>query len=269
MTPRICFIGDSHIAALRQALNDPRSAVYKDRITMFGSRGTGLKSSIIRDGELISDDEAVRGNLLFTGGSESIAIDAFDVFCIVGSQVKLDLMERTLEDCAPASMPLPGRAPISSGLMDKLFAERLKMTLAYHLATLLHTTGKPVYLIGNPRHAEEILNHEQGVFYRTLIEAGVEQEYLRQFTNALTALFGPLAKIIPQPASLLATPMFTRQEFTKGSVLLARKLKEHPETDFAHMNADYGVAVLTTIMDIIDGDWADVHQAGKVKVARN
>lgn len=269
MTPRICFIGDSHIAALRQALNDPRGAVYSDRIAMFGSRGTGLKSSVIRDGELTSDDETVRDNLRFTGGSESIGIDDFDVFCIVGSQVKLDLMERTLEDCAPASMPLPGRAPISSGLMDKLFEERLKMTLAYHLATLLHTTGKPVYLIGNPRHAEEILNHEQGAFYRTLIEAGVEQEYLRQFTKAFTALFGPFARIIAQPAPLLATPMFTRQAFTKGSVLLAKRLKEHPETDFAHMNADYGVEVLTTIMNIIDGDWADAHAAGNVKAARN
>ena len=70
MSQRVCFIGDSHVAALRLALMSEKFAARRGDVTIYGTIRSTLSGLALREGKLTSDAEEVREALRFTGGSE-------------------------------------------------------------------------------------------------------------------------------------------------------------------------------------------------------
>lgn len=256
MKPSICFIGDSHVAALRQALDDPRSAFHADRITIFGSRGAGLFDLRSEDGALVTDEKKVRQDLLFTGGDRKIDLAPHDAFCIVGGLVRLTEVDSIVEHYATAGTLLKDRRLVSNRLMTAMFEEALRQTLSHHLLTLVVGTGKPLFHIPCPLPSEDILTHRKGAVLREIVEAGMAEAHLRRFSAARDAVIGGMAEIILQPESTVVQPFCTKRDYGVGSVRLTRKHVEHPEDDFNHMNRDFGVLMLNRAIDVIDATLA-------------
>lgn len=252
MSHRICFIGDSHVAALRQALDDPRASAHADRISIFGSRGSGLFSLHAEDGALVTDEKKVRQDLNFTGGDRKIKLRHYDAFCIVGSLVKLQRVDDIVESYATSSMGLRRRQLVSDRLMTLMFEETMRQTLSYHLLGLVAETGKPLFHIPCPLPSEDVVTHWKGKVMRSIIDAGLAEAHFRRFNAARDAVIGSKATIIAQPDSTVAPPFFTKREYGVGSVRLAKKHVEHAEDDFNHMNRDYGVLMLNRAMEVID-----------------
>lgn len=252
MSSRICFLGDSHVAALRQAIDHPASAVHASRVSIYGARGKSLFTLRQEGRKLLSDEEKVLKSLKFTGGTPAIDIDAHDVFCVVGGLVQLDWVDEIVANYATAAMALPGRQLVSARLLDRMFEEKLRKTLAYHLLKVLEATGKPLFYIACPLYSEDILGNEKGDVMREMIAAGLVDDYFGRFLRAQHTVFGTLARIIDQPDETRAPPFFTKRAYGIGSVRLAKRHMEHPEDDFGHMNADYGVMTLNAAVAAID-----------------
>lgn len=247
MKSNICFIGDSHVAALRQALDDERCAPFLERTIIFGSQGQTLRSCVLDGRKISSDEKKVRKNFRMTGGRKFIDLDTYDAYCVVGCQVEMDLFEPILLNYCPVDMGLQGRHPVSSALFDVMFQEVLKTTIAYKVVQMLATSGKPVYQVLNARYSDEILEHDAGAFLRELIDHRLEDYFMERFRRAIDTVFGPYTAIIDQPQSTLSSPLFTSRAFSSGSKRLGKGLKDHPDDDFHHMNADYGVLVLANV----------------------
>jgi len=253
MKSRVCFVGDSHVAALRQALDDPGCEQFLDRLTIFGSQGKTLDTVELVDNHIVSDEKRVRRNFKLTGGRKFIDLDAFDAFCVVGCQMEMDLVEPLYSTFAPVEMGLKRRQPVSSALFDIMLQEIFKTTIAYKLVNMLAQSGKPVYQILNARYSDEILEHSKGKFFQELIDSGADGKFLERFRKAVDVVFGPTAIMIEQPPSTFSPPMFTSPTFSSGSKRLGKGLKEHPEDDFHHMNAEYGALMLSRAFELIDG----------------
>lgn len=252
MSHRICFIGDSQVAALRQALDDPRASAHADRIAIYGSRGQGLFSLRDEDGSLVTDEKKVRQDLKFTGGSRAIKLRKYDAFCVVGSLVKLEWTDEIVRDYATIGMGLSGRRLVSENLMRQMFEEAMRQTLAYHLLGLVEGAGKPVFFIPCPLHSEGIVGHERGAVIRSMIEAGLGDDYFARFARARDAIIGPKATIIHQPEETIAPPFFTKRAYGLGSIRLTKHRVEHGDDDFGHMNQDFGVLMLSKALNVID-----------------
>lgn len=252
MKPHICLVGDSHVAALRQAMDDPRCEPFFGRVTIFGSQGDTLDTVELKDGHIVSEERKVKKNFKMTGGRKFIDLDAFDAFCVVGCQMEMDLVEPLCMIYAPVEMGLKRRQPVSSALFDTMFQEIFKTTIAYKLVHMLATSNKPVYQILNARYSDQILDHEKGAFFRELVDNGADAKFLDRFHRAAGAVFGPIATVVEQPTATISSPLFTSRTFSSGSQRLGRSSKEHPDDDFHHMNAEYGVLMLSTLFDSID-----------------
>ena len=252
MSHRICFIGDSHVAALRQALDDPRASAHAERISIFGSRGLGLFSLRAEDGALVTDEKRVRQDLNFTGGARKIKFRKYDAFCIVGGLVKLQRVDDIVENYATFGMGLPGRHLVSEPLMGQMFEEAMRQTLSFHLLDLIARSGKPLFHVPCPLPSEDVVGHLKGSVLRSIIEAGLAEEHFRRFSTARDKIIGGSATIVTQPDATVAAPFFTKCDYGVGSVRLAKKQVEHGDDDFGHMNQDYGVLMLNRAMEVID-----------------
>jgi len=269
MSHSICFIGDSHVAALRQALDDPSASAHADRIDIFGSRGSGLFSLRVEDDALVTDEKKVRQDLNFTGGARKIKLRQYDAFCIVGGLVKLQGVDDVAKSYGTMRMGLPGRHLVSERLMDHMFEETMRQTLSAHVLDLLARSGKPLFHIPCPLPSEDVVGHWKGSVLRSIIEAGLAEEHLRRYLAARDKIIGAKATIIAQPPSTVAAPFFTKRDYGVGSVRLAKKQVEHGDDDFNHMNRDYGVLMLNRAMEVIDAALAGQSAASdKIKDAR-
>lgn len=252
MSQHICFIGDSHVAALRQALDDPRASAHGGRVTIYGSRGAGLFSLREEDGVLTTDIKRVKQEFNFTGGSRAIKLRKYDAFCIVGGLVKLERTDSIARSYATFGMAQAGRHLVSESLMRGMFEEVVRQTLAAHVLGLIAGTGKPVFYIPSPRFSEDIVGHEKGATLRATIADGLAEDYFGRFIAARNSVIGATAQIIEQPEETLAAPCFSKAAYGVGSVRLTKQRVEHENDDFNHMNQDYGVLMLNKAMETID-----------------
>ena len=82
-----------------------------------------------------------------------------------------------------------------------------------------------------------------------------DEETLYAAFSAMCADFAQGDHIVfEQPAQTRISGIFTRQEYGRGSVRLTKNFNvAHPENDYLHMNADYGVLVVRQILDRASG----------------
>jgi len=89
----ICFLGNSHVAAIKQAWTNREPAVAPDVSLTFFSAGTHLLQRLqLKDGVWMAGSEPLREKLAYTSdGLESIALKTFDAFVLFGSGFGLDI----------------------------------------------------------------------------------------------------------------------------------------------------------------------------------
>ncbi len=255
MSKRFCFIGDSHVGALRLAIIEDEASAFAGDMDIFGVRGEGLRRTMVNGRRLTSRDEEVRKSFALTGGAESIDLDGYEAFCVVGGGTGLHAGLGICGTCSTSALALPGRQLVSQELMDLMLHTRLRRSIAHRIIEILvRETGKPVYLITNPRLARPVITRPQGAQLKEMHELGVIDDFAGWLYGGMETVFAPKATILAQPASTRSGPCFTKPEFTLGSRRLAADAEEHPKWDFAHMNAAYGREVLKAFFAAVESN---------------
>lgn len=251
MTPRICFIGDSQVAALKLALSDSRWDGVRDRVTILGARGNGLMTATIRDGKLVSDDKAVQRYFRLTAGADHVDLAEHDIFCVVGCRVNFNPVNKIADVYTTYALGLPGRQLVSADLFESLLAGMFRRSNAAMVIDLLRSaTANPVYLMPGPLWSPRVRELEKGRVLNEVVALGKGDAYLRTFRQSMGVAFDGIP-IITQPDDTVFDSLFTDMKYSVGSVALTQSGSEHGEEDFAHMNADYGNRMLTTFFDVL------------------
>lgn len=237
---RHCLIGNSHLAAVRQALGGAAPAGSD----LFGATLAGLSETVISGSELVPMTEPVAKQFHTTsGGQTRIALDQYDaLFAFMA--------------VSPFYLPgyWPGFAPgrITYGLFDRICLSWSQLPLVQVCVGIarampdlpVHFIGQPFLSAGAPK-AQTLLNALPGE-----AEIGPELAGMRaRIAEHLPALL-PENMVVHQPPARCLEPhgLFTRAEFSRGSVRLMGRDQAHPPDDHVHMNADYGQAVLDDIV---------------------
>ncbi|SLN13978.1 hypothetical protein PSA7680_00284 [Pseudoruegeria aquimaris] len=249
----LCFIGNSHLAAVK--LGWEAFATAKDAVepAFFGSARNTLLHTRIEAGRLVPTDDVVERNFRSSAGQDAVPLSDFDGFVLIGSTlglrslVALSALHARFGEGADTRF-LASRAAIDAACHDLLFH-----SACGHVARLLvSTTDKPVWMVDRPQPSEELLasDHPQAAAYRDMAsgEARDRLEAMLQRWRASAEAEG--MRTLAQPAETLVDGWLTRQEFATGAKGIDGR-KAYDAEDHFHMNARYGAELLRAIWPVV------------------
>lgn len=215
---RLCIIGNSHTACLKEAWTGMSPAFPHIEIVFFAASANGLATLELKDGCLESADAEVTSSMRYTsGGMDRIPLAEFDAFLVHG-----------LNFLVPEFLRFLSKAVISQCL-DDIFAAAPNIAIC---SKIRHATGVDVYSGHNPLRA---------VDQPLMRMLGYERVYAQ-----MSAKLQPQGiRVVQQPAETILQPTGTRIEFSRGSNRLdlgksSPEQRRHPEHEDRHMNADFG-----------------------------
>jgi hypothetical protein len=246
---RVCFLGNSHLAALKLALDEARAAGLLDGIATdtFGSHRATLATCTIADGTLTPTAEAVAKALNWTsGGKDRVVIDAYDDIFVVAGRSPYSLVNYL----PPGALPPPSRSlyqEVAAAVLSG-WAPSLARQLAAAGSARVHFVGEPELSDAAP-FARGLLARAEGMPGQRAALATRLREIREEIAGAVASVPHGLASVIDfPPATLDGFGAFTRHEFCRGSMRLTENLAEaHPPDDFAHMNGAFGRELLRHI----------------------
>ena len=253
MNQKICFIGNSHIAALRQAIDTFEDGSWAANVSFFGSITNKVRDAlVVRNGLLTSDSEIVTKGFQLTAGTGHIDLTSQDFFCVVGFGSGLSHVVTLADKYMPYSIPVKQRQPVSSGLFDHIVESWLRHTVAYQIIALLsQNTDKPLILMVNPNFSEKIVDLRRGKIFDEILDGNYQDAILATYRKAIVNVFGSKATILFQPDETVSRKVLTLDSFSTDSVRLWDPEATHRRRDFQHMNRDYGLLALRNLKDVV------------------
>lgn len=243
---RTVLIGNSHLAALKQALEarrarDPETDLHIDT---FGAHLNNFLETRLENGTIIPTTDRVKRVFEFTADGKSA--------------IRLDEYDQLFAFMAVSPYYLPGYfpsflvSPVSDTLLDQICRSWRELPLVNMIADIaLACPDLQVSFVGQPFISESAPKARR-MIYQALANP-VDPTKLSAMRLRIKEMLQELVPsnmsvCHPPQACLDATGLFTLNEFSRGSQRLAETEIEHPEHDFVHMNADYGEAILSEIV---------------------
>lgn len=237
MTKKICFMGDSHVAALKLAYEQLRTSMDVPELVFFAARLRGYRHVRLDGASIVPVHPKVLADFeLTSGGQKRIELSDYDGYVLCG-----------LDSFIGKTLPISGnyctdlRGPEKKTLVSKSFFEAMlghafDQELCVNLLKMLRSVDavKPIWLIPTPLRSQKIL--EQDVFPRLQKFAESEQLAMQAASHYQSALRQTAArysaKCVLQPSPTIVHSIFTRPEFHQSN--------DKNTSDYAHMNAEYG-----------------------------
>lgn len=234
--PRICLIGDSHLAALKRGWSRLQSQFPGMTLTFFAMEA-GLLRLDVSGGKLVAPDERVRKRLANTSEGDGDIVPDYDAYVLCGLSLgSMKAFRAYLAERAGAREA--GRA-YGKTVEDiaQAMAPALRDTIACDVAAKLRQlTEAPIFLVATPLPAYERLAAQWERLER--LNARIAEAYdavCHRIAEGLAATF------IPQPAETVnAEGLTTRSRF----YLLPPEQVAKEVTLHTHMNSDFGAIVL-------------------------
>jgi len=233
---KILFFGNSHLAALKLGW-DTLPARPDWKVQFFGSHGGGVVGfKPGRDGALVPDSPRLSRKLQALWGFSEVRPDDFDIVCTVGlggrAVTFAGAVRRNAALASPDELKAAARRSVSDSLAGQI------------VATLRQITSRPVIVIQTPAPSLDARESR----YSSL--NGISPDRAQALSDAM--LWGlrkmdGVDDVLPQPEETKAGPLFTKPEYSRGSVTLAVTPEEHADDDHGHMNGAYGIKVLQAL----------------------
>ncbi len=248
MTYRLCVIGNSHLAALKlgwdqlEEAKDARIAAITP--TFFGAPRDGIRHIALRNGRLVSLNEAVTAHFQrMSNGRSEIDPAAYDGFLLVGLGAS---MKRTLRLYRThrwfGLQQNAGCTVVSQAFAQAFLAMGYAGTRLGQVAQLVRSaTDKPTFVTAEPHWAASKPDHvaRSGDFgWAKAAASGDGDRIAETFAAAMTQALGRDATLIWQPDATIEHGIVTRARYNKGASKFITG--DGKESDAAHMNADYG-----------------------------
>lgn len=231
MARRICVLGNSHAASLKEAWDQlaVQSAAFD--LTFFAAYRDQLSGLNRADNLLIPANEKLAAHLTYTsGGRPHVDLDAYDGFLLYGLGL---------------SIPQLGR-DLSLAVRRRCCHDVLAGSLCARVASLIRAhTGKPVYAGHEPQRA-----------FREKERLTVEHlGYEATFDIMKDAARDQGIVLLPQPLETLVDDWGTAHRFSDGSTRLdvgnATSGELHPPREREHMNGAFGALYLRQFFDAL------------------
>jgi hypothetical protein len=270
VTSRVLFLGNSHIAALREAWGLQPDGWPGMHATFVGAHKDLLLKTRFDKGIMVPDAPETAQAFRRLGGVTKINLAAFDHIVITGCMVALPqalLIYRdarwpglpSLEaasDVDGSTLALVSRATARAA-MAEVIGDKLGPQLIRHLRK---ATARPIWLTSQPRpsaQVEEAPSPGTNTL-RAVLENGDGLDVSAHFDAAATMACAEAgATFLSQPRVTIHRDVLTALPFMRGAKRLsANGDQPQPEDDIMHANADYGALVLSQVEAAVTG-----HQA--------
>jgi hypothetical protein len=254
MALSLCFLGNSHIAAIKQAWTNCAPAVAPGVSVTFFSAGTHLLQHLrLKDGVWLAGSEPLREKLAYTSdGLDRIALKTYDAFVVFGSGFGLDIPKicAGYDLAGDRGRPVEG-APLSRAAFAAMIEAHLEGSLAITMIdTIKSVSGKPVLRCAAPFLSERVLGEEEEIRSQKRFQ---DPDFLAFVVAAAKAAGTRIGArhghdVMWQEESTVGVPGFTKREFGINPVRFAMKGFNVPPTDRKHGNEEYGLVMLIAVL---------------------
>ncbi|MCP5311094.1 hypothetical protein [Cognatazoarcus halotolerans] len=247
---RIGVIGNSHLAAYKlgwEILKD-RFADYE--LVFFGSPTTSMRFLKVDGGNLVPTSPLTKENLKWTSETYDYIPGDLDAYICVGmgfSFVHLMALldkHRTIDGYDPSSSSYQ---LVSWEFLTAAMHETLFQSNAVGLLQMLsEISSAPKAYAPNPFPTTEVLSDER---YTYFLNDRVRDRVFDFYQSSKFAAFKDLCDFVEQPGCTLEQRVFTKGEYSRGSVKLKKGLRsQHEANDYFHMNAEFGAVALAELL---------------------
>jgi len=253
----VCVIGNSHVAALKQAWTNRAPAVSTEFSVTFFSAQNRLMTCLERKGRaLVPTDDELAQKLEFTSeGKRSIEVDDYDAFVFVGSGFCVDLLKFWTESGSTdglrhgAVQNLVSRACFEA-VVEAVLTKSLLADLVREISAI---TSAPVIVASAPFPSERILDDDAFKDDARFRDPAFLAPLVACSTRAAERVAKRLnTEIIWQEESTIGLPGFTASAFGANPVRFAMRGNTPPPVDRRHGNEDYGFLMLMAVLRRFD-----------------
>lgn len=252
----VCIIGNSHIAAVKQAWDNRAPRVSADLATTFFSAQVRLMEHLVLEGRvLVPTQDELAAKLHYTsGGTNVIDIDAYDAFVMIGSGFGVDPLKFREIGGTAAHLPYgPVEPLLSERCYEAAMAEIQRDSMTIRLIkTIRGVADKPALIVAAPYLSERVLE-EDFKDDRRFHDRGFLERYIPRCRAACEAVAGELdAEVVWQDEETVAMPGFTKLVYGLNPIRFAMKGQKPRDFDRRHGNEDYGYLVLMRMLAQLD-----------------
>lgn len=261
MTLRVCLLGNSHIACLRQAWQAEPDRWPGIAPVFVGAHKNLLLDTAEVDRKLVPTSDGAARAFSELSGIADVDLDAQDAFVITGCLVSLGCIANLYRDARWLELPslaaaddlaaepavLMSDAAVQMTAED-ILSRRLGLRIARHLRAM---TDRPILVTSQARVSAVIRNVSRpGVrAHLAALKAGDGAQVSDLFERSVRAVCRDTgAEFLPQPRHTIENDILTARPFMDGAVRLTPDgTTPQPPRDITHANARYGAAVLNQI----------------------
>jgi hypothetical protein len=251
---RICFVGNSHLGAIKQALSGflQKNNIEAD-VVFWGVAGTNFSYPQVHydSGSLISP--LPHFSEMVSGGRyrEKLPLLDFDVVVFYAADVGISSTAQMLQWRLRDRRNYSGR--FFDAAVDDLLKTRMSATAVSKIINDIPVDERPAKIVvcPSPLYAPSSKHFPNIEYGRQLVS--------RVFDATRSHFEKNGAVFVSQPEATMESGLYTKQSFSTQSVKLLEGVP-HGDDDYSHMNADFGEIMLTAIFSRIDalhaGDYA-------------
>ncbi|HWA90308.1 MAG TPA: hypothetical protein VG889_09755 [Rhizomicrobium sp.] len=239
---RVCFIGDSHTAAMRLGWETVAQDFPKIKIAFYAAHRVRWVDLAVEDGRLVPQSEELT-RLMRRLVSEPVIAPDYDHYILCGMDYSIFYAMNRLMSFRSEDQLADNRTPLSSECYLRAMTGCLRDTINMQVARKVRAiTARPITIVPGPR----ISDANDLKLYPRLEQTGDAARIAGYFAAACATLCSEIdAQVLEQPARTLRDPIRTLAVYAKDA---PREFDEVPRPDgwkdYQHMNAEYGALAL-------------------------
>jgi hypothetical protein len=274
---RLCFIGNSHLGAIKAGWNISAENHPGVSAQFFGAPQSSFVDTKVENGRLVAKSERAQQMFRVTsGGSIEVVPGDYDLIVFVGLSYSheplLDLYESYRGD--DQGNPEGDFQLVSTSYFIAMCKSRLSRIAAIDYRAQMLAAGTPIWIYPTPMPGENAPNMQS----ESQTPTGLRRFALLQqaarwgdgcslfdiFASAGHAFEREGIVVFEQPAETRVSGIFTRGEFNRNAPHVAALAGHvHDQGNFSHMNADYGAIVIRQILERWRGGAGDIARTGR------
>ena len=246
---KVCIIGNSHLAALKLAIDNGALVGTGADIVFFGTPGPPFKKVRFRKGA-VRGPKSLHDNFLNVSGGRYTRIDPaeFDVVVIYAGNFYFHKLVGNIHHTLGCQVHLTEDC-LSTGV-ERWVTSRHAFRLANAIAKAAPTTRtilvpRPIPAIGAATEPETVDRNMEIPWLWDTLEAAFRKK-IWNICRQTAAQKG--VELLLQPESTIDANQFTKAKYTSHSTRLLGRARAHEPSDVKHMNAEFGEVVLMSLL---------------------
>ena len=255
----VCFIGNSHIAALKLAWTNRAPKVASGFSATFFSAQNRLMGHIeVKGRALVPGRGDLADKLAYTsGGVKSIEVDKYDAFVLVGSGFGVDMLKLVEIGGTPAHLrwkkdiePL-----MSQACYDEIFAQILRDSQLVTVLRMIRSIAPAPALIAAAPYLSECVLEEEPLDTDRRFH---EPEFLTPIVARCKQVAGKVAAelgcevVWQDDATVAERAGYTKLDYGIGAARFSMHGGKSPVSDRRHGNEEYGALLLGHVLKKLD-----------------